>query len=133
MLARTNERRKYKRYPLSDGLLFSDDDCLVGFAKVLDISRSGVRCCTLSQITCSICTLDNIELFGAGENMILSGLSGRMTRCTSDLSKRKNDLNICLYEFGFEFYPYHYSQIEKLQKRLLSYKKKITDGSDVAT
>lgn len=120
MVARRNERRQFKRYPLSDGLLFSDNDKLVGFAKVIDISKSGLRCCTLSQVTCSICPLDNIELFGAVENIILSGLSGRMTRCTSDLSKTKNDLIYCRYEFGFEFYPHHYSQLEKLQKRLLS-------------
>lgn len=116
-----DERRKFKRYLLTMGMLFTDQDNTVGLAKIIDISRSGVKCCTLSHINCTICNLENIELFGAEEDLILTGLSGRMTRCSNDLSERKTNQDFCFYEFGFEFFPQHHERIKRLQEHLLSY------------
>jgi len=50
--------------------------------------------------------------------MSLTGLSGRMTRCSDDLICPDSDSSLSYYEFGFEFVPYHYSQINKLKKSL---------------
>ena len=113
-----DERRKFTRYPVTTGLLFNDKDKAVSLAKVVDISGCGVRCCTLSEIDCTICTLDNIELYGTDEDLILTGLSGRMTRCSNDLNKRRTASDSCLYEFGFEFSPQHYKEIKRLQECL---------------
>lgn len=113
------ERRRYKRFPLDGGLLFSDRNNLIGMAQVIDISRCGVRCASISPVACTICILDNIELFGAKENLELTDLSGRMTRCSGNLIDRQVDSQMCYYEFGFEFFPRHYPQLIRL-KSLLS-------------
>ena len=118
MKIKASERRRFARYPVDGGLLFSDNDHLIGLAQVIDISKCGVRCVSLSKINCTICMLKNIELFGSGENMSLTGLSGRMTRCSDDLICPDFDSSLYYYEFGFEFVPYHYSQIHKLKKSL---------------
>ena len=116
------ERRQFKRYPVTKGLLFSDNDKAVSLAKIVDISRSGVKCCSLSQIDCTICVLKNIDLFGTEDDLVLTGLSGRMTRCSNDLSGQRMGADHCFYEFGFEFFPEHYRQIQKLQECLSIYK-----------
>jgi hypothetical protein len=118
MKIKASERRRFERYPVDGGLLFSDNDHLIGLAQVIDISKCGVRCVSLSKINCTICMLKNIELFGPGENMSLTGLSGQMTRCSDDLIDPGSDSNLYYYEFGFEFFPYHYNQINKFKKSL---------------
>lgn len=118
MKIKASERRRFERYPVDGGLLFSDNDHLIGLAQVIDISKCGVRCVSLSKINCTICMLKNIELFGSGENMSLTGLSGRMIRCSDDLIDPGSDTSLCYYEFGFEFVQDHYSQINKLKKSL---------------
>jgi hypothetical protein len=115
----TPERRRFKRFVLNGGLLFSDRDNLIGMAQVLDISRCGVRCASISPVACTICMLDNIELFGAEENLELTDLGGRMIRCSDNLIPRQQDSSMCYYEFGFEFFPRHYPQLTRL-KRFLS-------------
>lgn len=117
-----DERRRFKRYPLPSGLVFVDNDNLIGMAKVIDISTCGVRCASLSKINCAISMLDNIDLLGTCEDMMLTGLSGRMTRCTDDMSDPEFYLNRSYYEFGFEFSPVHYSQITKMKMCLSTQK-----------
>lgn len=116
------ERRKFKRYPVTTGLLFTDHDNVVGLAKIVDISSSGVKCCSLSRVACIVCSLENVELFGAKEDVVLTGLSGRMTRCSDDLNQRGTNAKICYYECGFEFFPQHSKQINRLQEGLFFYR-----------
>jgi hypothetical protein len=111
------DKRRFERCHVQEGLLFSDNDHLIGLAQVVDISKCGVRCISLSKINCTICTLENIELFGTRENMYLTGLSGKMTRC-DDMTTRVFDSGLSCYEFGFEFFPDHYLQINRLKKSL---------------
>ena len=113
------ERRRFKRFALKGGLLFSDRDNLIGMAQVVDISRCGVRCASISPVACTICMLDNIELFGSEENLELTDLSGRMIRCSDNLIPKPQETGMCYYEFGFEFFPRHYPQLIRL-KRFLS-------------
>ena len=112
------DRRKHRRYSVDSGLLFSDNDYLIGLAQVVDISRSGVRCVSLSQINCTICMLENIELFGTGEDMLLTGLSGRMTRCSDNLESDTSELKINCYEFGFEFSSKNHQHLKRFKKFL---------------
>lgn len=112
------DRRRFQRYHVEEGLLFSDNDHLIGLAQVVDISKCGVRCISLSKINCTICAMSNIELFGTRENMYLTGLSGKMTRCTDNMTTRDFDPGLCCYEFGFEFFPDHYLQINRLKRSL---------------
>jgi hypothetical protein len=113
------ERRRFKRFFLNGGLLFSDRDNLIGMAQVVDISRCGVRCASISPVACTIGMMDNIELFGSEENLELTDLSGRMIRCSGNLIPKQQDSSMCYYEFGFEFFPRHYPQLIRL-KRFLS-------------
>jgi len=62
--------------------------------------------------------LENIELFGTGRTIALTGLSGRMTRCTDDLSEPQFNSEQNYYEFGFEFSPGHYPQISRIKRYL---------------
>jgi len=112
------ERRRFKRYPLHNGLIFADNDNLIGMAKVIDISTCGVRCASLSKINCTICMLKNVELFGAGDDMVITGLSGRMTRCSDDACGPESNSNRCYFEFAFEFSSDHYAQIAKIKEYL---------------
>lgn len=114
------ERRRYTRVSLDDGLLFSDKDNLIGMAQVIDISKSGVRCVSISPVNCTIGVMENIELFGSEENLELSDLSGRMTRCSNNMLESESDSGVGYYEFGFEFYPRHYPQLIRLKSFLSS-------------
>ena len=110
-----NDRRRFKRYTLEGSLLFSDRNNIIGMAQVMDISPGGVRCVSISPVSCAVGMLDNIELFGSEENLELIDLSGRMTRCSDNLLDSASESGIGYYEFGFEFFPRHYPQIERLQ------------------
>ena len=114
------ERRRYTRFSLDNGLLFSDKDNLIGMAQVIDISKSGVRCVSISPVNCTIGMMENIELFGSEENLELSDLSGRMTRCSNNLLESESDSGVGYYEFGFEFYPRHYPKLIRLKSFLAS-------------
>ena len=112
------ERRRFTRSNLEGSLLFSDRDNIIGMAQVLDISKGGVRCVSISPVNCTIGMLDNIELFGAEDNLELTDLSGRMTRCSDNLLGNGSKSEIGYYEFGFEFFPRHYPQLDRLQSFL---------------
>jgi len=109
------ERRRFDRFTLEGSLLFSDRDNIIGMAQVIDMSRGGVRCVSISPVKCSIGMLDNIELFGAEDNLELTDLSGRMTRCSDNMLDNDSESGIGYYEFGFEFFPRHYPQLDRLQ------------------
>ena len=118
MKSRSKERRRFKRLTLEGSLLFSDRDNIIGMAQVMDISQGGVRCVSISPVSCTIGMLDNIELFGSEDNLELSDLSGRMTRCSANLLDVGGQSGIGYYEFGFEFFPRHYPQLDRLQSFL---------------
>lgn len=122
MASRFKERRRFERCALEGSLLFSDRNNLIGMAQVMDISQSGVRCVSISPVHCTIGMLENIEIFGSEENLELADLSGRMTRCSDNLLDRASDSAVGYYEFGFEFFPRHYSQISRLQSFLTTQK-----------
>jgi len=109
------ERRRFDRLSLDNPLIFTDETNLIGMAQVIDISKGGVRCVSMSPVSCTIGMLEGIELFGSEENLELGDLSGRMTRCTDNLVDAQRDVQIGYYEFGFEFFPRHYPQLSRLQ------------------
>ena len=112
------ERRRFERLSLDNPLIFSDESNLIGMAQVIDISRSGVRCVSMSPVNCTIGMLEGIELFGSEDNLELTDLSGRMTRCTNNLVDSDRDAQVGYYEFGFEFFPRHYQQVDRLKSIL---------------
>lgn len=112
------DRRRFKRSPLEEGLLFSDNNNLIGMAQVVDISQGGVRCVSISPVKCTVGMLENIEIFGSDDNLGLTDLSGRMTRCSGNLADSNSYSGIGYYEFGFEFFPRHYPRIIRLQDML---------------
>jgi|GEM_PF-2268888 len=112
------ERRRFRRLSLDNPLIFADESNLIGMAQVLDISRSGVRCVSMSPVACTIGMLEGIELFGSEDNLELSDLSGRMTRCTNNLVDSGHEAQVGYYEFGFEFFPRHYPQVRRLESIL---------------
>ena len=118
METKSNERRQFERNPVNIGLLFSDYDNLIGIAKVVDISKGGVRCVSLSQVMCTICEMENIELLGADESISLTGLSGKMIRCSDDAFGSDSQSKIIYYEFGFEFLSPHYPRVNQLMRSL---------------
>ena len=118
MKSHFKEKRRFKRFTLEGGLLSSDRNNLIGMAQVLDISQAGVRCVSVSPVNCTIGMLDNIELFGSDDHLELTDLSGRMTRCSDNLLSIASDSGTGYYEFGFEFFPRHYPQIDRLQNFL---------------
>lgn len=122
MESRYKERRRFKRFTLEGSLLFSDRDNMIGMAQVMDISQGGVRCVSISPVSCTIGMLDNIELFGSDDNLELTDLSGRMTRCSDNLLGRTSESGVGYYEFGFEFFPRHYPQLDRLQAFLTSHR-----------
>ena len=109
------ERRRFKRIALENGLLFADGSNLIGMAQVVDLSKSGVRCISMSPVNCTVGMMDNIELFGSEENLELCNLSGRMTRCSANLIGTDRESGVGYYEFGFEFFPRHYAQVGRLK------------------
>ena len=121
MKSRSTERRRFRRLTLEGSLLFSDRDNIIGMAQVMDISQGGVRCVSISPVSCTIGMLDNIELFGSEENLELTDLSGRMTRCSANLLGVGSESGIGYYEFGFEFFPRHYPQLDRLQTFLTTH------------
>lgn len=122
MKSPSRERRRFDRYTIDGSLLFSDKNNLIGMAQVMDISQGGVRCVSISPVSCTIGMLENIELFGSEENLELADLSGRMTRCSDNLLDNKSSDSIGYYEFGFEFFPRHYPQIDWLKGFLATQK-----------
>lgn len=112
------ERRRFERLSLGNPLIFADESNLIGMAQVVDISKSGVRCVSMSPVSCTIGMLEGIELFGSDDNLELSDLSGRMTRCTNNLVDLERDAQVGYYEFGFEFFPRHYPKISWLKSIL---------------
>lgn len=118
MQSQSNERRRFERLSLDNPLIFSDESNLIGMAQVVDISKGGVRCVSMSPVHCTIGMLEGIELFGSDDNLELSDLSGRMTRCSTNLVDNYRDAQIGYYEFGFEFFPRHYPQISRLKSIL---------------
>ena len=122
MKSPSKERRRFDRYTIDGSLLFSDKNNLIGMAQVMDISQGGVRCVSISPVSCTIGMLENIELFGSEENLELTDLSGRMTRCSDNLLDNKSSDSIGYYEFGFEFFPRHYPQIDWLKGFLATQK-----------
>jgi hypothetical protein len=123
MISPFTERRRFERLSLYNSLIFSDGSNLIGMAQVLDLSKSGVRCVSMSPVNCTIGMLEGVELFGAEENLELSDLSGRMTRCSDNLVSSQRDAQMGYYEFGFEFFPRHYPQISRL-KSIIQAKKR---------
>ncbi|MCG6931795.1 MAG: PilZ domain-containing protein [Desulfofustis sp.] len=123
MISPFTERRRFERLSLDNSLIFSDGSNLIGMAQVLDLSKSGVRCVSMSPVNCTIGMLEGVELFGAEENLELSDLSGRMTRCSDNLVSSQRDAQMGYYEFGFEFFPRHYPQISRL-KSIIQAKKR---------
>ncbi len=121
MKSRSIERRRFRRLTLEGSLLFSDRDNIIGMAQVMDISQGGVRCVSISPVSCTIGMLDNIELFGSEDNLELTDLSGRMTRCSANLLGVGSESEIGYYEFGFEFFPRHYPQLDRLQTFLTTH------------
>ena len=117
------EKRRFERLSLGNPLIFSDESNLIGMAQVIDISRSGVRCVSMSPVNCTVGMLQGIELFGSEDNLELSELSGRMTRCTNNLVDSNHDTHVGYYEFGFEFFPRHYPQIGRLKSILKALEK----------
>ncbi len=75
------DRRQYERYQVDGGSLFSDKENLVGYGSVVDISKGGVRCVSLSHVNCLICQIDGIELYIPSLNLDVKGLCGRMIQC----------------------------------------------------
>ena len=122
MKSRFKERRRFSRFTLESGLLFSDRNNLIGMAQVMDISQGGVRCVSVSPVHCTIGMLEIIELFGSDDHLELSDLSGRMTRCSDNLLSSASDSGTGYYEFGFEFFPRHYPQIDRLQNFLSAHR-----------
>ncbi|MGI9535655.1 MAG: PilZ domain-containing protein [Desulfocapsaceae bacterium] len=122
MGSQINERRRFDRFTLEGSLLFSDNTNIIGMAQVMDISQGGVRCVSISPVSCTIGMLNNIELFGSEDNLELTDLSGRMTRCSDNLLNAASDAGIGYYEFGFEFFPRHYPQIDRLQTFLSNHR-----------
>ena len=122
MESHINERRRFERITLEGSLLFSDSSNIIGMAQVMDISQGGVRCVSISPVSCTIGMLNNIELFGSEENLELNDLSGKMTRCSDNLLNAASESGIGYYEFGFEFFPRHYPQIDRLQTFLSTHK-----------
>jgi hypothetical protein len=112
------DKRRFERYPVKGGAFFSDNENLIGFAKIIDISDCGVRCVSLSQVKCTICILRNIELSGTGKSTTLERLSGKMARCSDDKIDHNSDSDLFYYEFGFEFFPQHYHDLNRLKKSL---------------
>ncbi|MEJ2057617.1 MAG: hypothetical protein P8X39_07240 [Desulfofustis sp.] len=112
------DRRRFRRSSPEESLLFSDNNNLIGMAQVLDISQGGVRCVSISPVNCTVGMLENIEIFGSEDNLGLTDLSGRMTRCSDNLLKAESYAGVGYYEFGFEFFPRHYPQISRLQDML---------------
>jgi hypothetical protein len=74
----TTEKRRFERYTLDDGILFSDEDNLIGLAQVLDISQCGIKGVSISAPINAVGRIDKIELFGTGENQLITGLSGQL-------------------------------------------------------
>lgn len=122
MKSPSKDRRRFDRYTIDGSLLFSDKNNLIGMAQVMDISQGGVRCVSISPVSCTVGMLENIELFGSEENLELTDLSGRMTRCSDNLLDNKSSDSIGYYEFGFEFFPRHYPKIDWLKGFLATQK-----------
>ncbi len=57
-------------------MVFSDNDHLIGMSKVIDLSRCGVRCVSLTPVDCVTSTLENIELFGSDDDLFLTMWAG---------------------------------------------------------
>ena len=62
--------------------------------------------------------LENIELFVPEGNIAVTGLSGKMTRCSDDKIDQDSDPGLFYYEFGFEFLSHHFHHLHRLKESL---------------
>jgi len=116
MSTRADERRRFDRYEVNGGILFSDNNDLIGVACVVDISQGGVRCVSLSQLKCPINWLYGIELYDCRHDLAVSELQGRMVRCTDNLSEDNKGSTPYCYDFGFEFFSPHTCHLADFKK-----------------
>ena len=99
------DRRHYKRFQIDGGFLFSDSETLIEPARVVDISRGGFKCMSLSQVTCPIDWIDGVELYDAHHNFTLIQLRCKMVRCSQNISDASSYSTPYSYIFAFEFCP----------------------------
>ncbi len=103
MKAKNAERRLFKRFQIDGGFLFSDSESLVASSRVVDISRGGFRCMSLSHIYCPIDWLDGIELYDSNHDLALVQLRCKMVRCSQNMSGSNSHSIPHNYIFAFEF------------------------------
>ncbi|THB78729.1 MAG: hypothetical protein D6B25_03475 [Desulfobulbaceae bacterium] len=114
-----NDRRKYQRYYIGEGLIFSDRQNIIGLAQVVDLSRSGIKCVSISEPTCPLGKIRDIDLAGVGETAHLTGLSGRMIRCSALKNRSDTSLGLNSFEFSLEFHPRFHPLIKRFKQKLL--------------
>lgn len=105
MKAKDTDRRHFKRFQIDSGFLFSDSETLVDPARVVNISRGGFRCMSLSQVTCPIDWIHGVELYDANHDFALAQLRCKMVRCSQNLSSSNSFSTPYNYIFAFEFCP----------------------------
>ena len=112
------ERRRFIRYHIDRGILLSDDDELIGFARVIDISDGGLGCVGLSPIRYNSNWIDGIDLYDPNTDISLQQISGRMARFYINKNSSGPLASTISYFVGFEVSPDCISQITNFRELL---------------
>ena len=112
------ERRRYTRYHIDSGILLSDDDALIGLARVIDISNGGFSCVGLSPIQYLNNWIDGIDLYDPNTDTSIEQIRGRMTRYLINKNSTESVASTISYFVGFEVSPDCISHITNFRKLL---------------
>lgn len=97
------ERRRYPRHEVLAGSLLSDRDYLIGFGRIVNFSRCGARCFSLSEVCSRDEKVDNVELYIPSLGLELQGLSVKIIELTQHmLAFTTTETGICT-DFSIEF------------------------------
>lgn len=112
------EKRRYSRYHIDTGMLISDDDLIIGLARVIDISNGGFSCVGLSPIKYLNGWIDGIDLYDPSTDTSLQQLRGRMKRYSINKNSTTASASTISYFVGFEASPDCISQITNFKELL---------------
>ena len=112
------EKRRYSRYHIDTGMLISDDDLIIGLARVIDISNGGFSCVGLSPIKYLNGWIDGIDLYDPSTDTSLQQLRGRMKRYSINKNSTTANASTISYFVGFEASPDCISQITNFKELL---------------
>lgn len=112
------EQRRYSRHPVNGWLMFFGANSPIDMAQIVNISKSGAFCASLSEIICPLGIIQGLEIFCCDRRMSVNGLKAKMVRSENMLTGQHAGPDIHCFTFGLEFFDITSNQLAKMENML---------------